>query len=288
MTETEIRNQVVTVAKKYLGCNESDGSHKKIIDIYNAHRPLARGYAVKYTDAWCATFVSAVSVLCGLTDIMPTECSCSKMIQLYKNLGRWQEADDYVPKLGDIIMYDWGDTGSGDNTGAPDHVGIVAYISSNTMKIIEGNISDAVNYRTLSVNGKYIRGYCLPDFASKTNVEVKEEVKVEKEEVKTEVKTEVKENKTEVKTDVKEIRCKDSAKNFLTTLAGTYKVTGAKMNVRHGAGTGKQIMVTIPKGTIVKSYGYYTQWLGRNWLVIQFTYNGVKYTGFASDKNLKK
>lgn len=281
MTETELRNLVVNTAKKYLGCKESDGSHKKIIDTYNAHRPLARGYAVKYTDAWCATFVSTVAVLCGLTDIMPTECSCSKMIQLYKNKGRWIEADDYTPKLGDVVMYDWGDSGKGDNVGSPDHVGIVAYISGNTMKIIEGNISNAVNYRTLSVNARYIRGYCVPDFASKTEVEVKEELKVEKEEVK----TEVKEDKTEVKT---EVRCKDSAKNFLTTLAGTYKVTGAKMNVRHGAGTTKQIMVTIPKGTNVRCFGYYTQRMGRNWLVIQFTYNGVKYTGFASDKNLKK
>lgn len=85
-----------------------------------------------------------------------------------------------------------------------------------------------------------------------------------------------------------EVRAKDSARNFLRPLAGTYIVTSSKMNVRHGAGTTKRIMVTIPKGTKVKCYGYYTQWMGRNWLAIQFTYNGVKYTGFASDKNLKK
>lgn len=168
MTENEIRNLVVNTAQKYFGCKESDGSHKKIIDIYNAHKPLARGYSVKYTDAWCATYVSAVAILCGLTDIMPTECSCSKMIDLYKKLGRWEEADDYIPKIGDVLMYDWNDSSAvGNNTGNPDHVGIVAYISGNTMKIIEGNISDSVNYRTMSVNARYIRGYCLPDYASK-------------------------------------------------------------------------------------------------------------------------
>ncbi len=273
MTETELRNQVVNVAKKYLGCKESDGSHKKIIDIYNAHRPLARGYSVEYTDAWCATFVSAVSVLCGLTDIMPTECSCAEMVELYKKNGRWHEADDYTPKLGDILMYDWADTtgSKGENTGRPDHVGIVAYISGNTMKIIEGNISNAVNYRTLSVNGKYIRGYCLPNFAAKAKTETKEEPK------------------TEIKVEkVPEIRCKDSAKNFLKTLEGKYSVTASWLNVRHGAGTTKQIMVTIPKGTVVKCYGYFTQFLGTNWLVVQFTYKGTKYTGYASAKYLKK
>ena len=183
MTEQELRNHVVVTAEQWLGCKESDGSHKKIIDLYNSHKPLARSYPVKYTDEWCATYVSAVAIACGLTDIMPTECSCSKMVALYQKLGRWQEADDYVPQLGDVVMYDWADTGSGDNKGNPDHVGIVAYISGNSMKIIEGNISNSVAYRALSVNGKYIRGYCLPDYASKADEvkqEVKEEVKEEK------------------------------------------------------------------------------------------------------------
>ena len=75
MTGKEIRKIVVDKANSYLGCKESNGSHKKIIDLYNSHKPLARGYAVKYTDEWCATFVSAVSIACGMTDIMPTECS---------------------------------------------------------------------------------------------------------------------------------------------------------------------------------------------------------------------
>jgi hypothetical protein len=169
MTENELRSHVVATAEKWLGCKESNGTHKPIIDLYNSHKPLARSYPVKYTDAWCATYVSAVAIACGLTDIMPTECSCSQMVQLYKKRGRWQESDNYVPKLGDVVMYDWGDSGSGDNTGRPDHVGIVAFISGNSMKIIEGNISNSVAYRALSVNGKYIRGFCLPDYASKAD-----------------------------------------------------------------------------------------------------------------------
>lgn len=159
------REKVVAKAKSYLGCKEANGSHKQIIDLYNSHKPLARGYAVKYTDEWCATYVSAVSIACGLTDIMPTECSCSKMVELYKKLGGWKEADTYIPSPGDIIMYDWGDTGIGDNVGNPDHVGIVVSVSGNTMQIIEGNKSEAVAYRTMTVNGKYIRGYCVPKYA---------------------------------------------------------------------------------------------------------------------------
>ena len=64
-------------------------------------------------------------------------------------------------------MYDWDDDGTGNNTGRADHVGIVVSVTGTSMKIIEGNRSEAVAYRTVKVNGKYIRGFCLPDFASK-------------------------------------------------------------------------------------------------------------------------
>lgn len=167
MTEQELRNKVVQTARGYLGSKEADGSHRKIIDGYNAHKPLARGYLVKYTDAWCATFVSFVGIVCGLTDIMPTECGCGAMIDLYKKKGRWQENDAYRPQPADIIMYDWDDNGVGDCTGYPEHVGIVEAVDGNTITVIEGNMSDKVGERKLQVNGRYIRGYCLPDYAGK-------------------------------------------------------------------------------------------------------------------------
>lgn len=167
MTEQELRNKVVQTARGYLGSKEADGSHRKIIDGYNAHKPLARGYLVKYTDAWCATFVSFVGIVCGLTDIMPTECGCGAMIDLYKKKGRWQENDAYRPQPADIIMYDWDDNGAGDCTGYPEHVGIVEAVDGNTITVIEGNMSDKVGERKLQVNGRYIRGYCLPDYAGK-------------------------------------------------------------------------------------------------------------------------
>lgn len=158
------RQNFVNTAASYIGCKESDGSHKKIIDIYNEHTPLARGYKVKYTDAWCATFVSAMAIKCGLTDIIPTECGCGQMIALFQKLGEWQENDAYTPQPGDVVFYDWDDSGSGDNTGWPDHVGIVETISGSTFKVIEGNMNNAVGRRTMTVNGKNIRGYGVPKF----------------------------------------------------------------------------------------------------------------------------
>lgn len=157
-------SKVVEQAVAWLGYKKSDGTHKQIIDVYNAHKPLARGYKVKYTDAWCATFVSAVAIKVGYTDIIPTECGCSKMIDLFKKLGAWDENDARTPNPGDIIFYDWDDNGAGDNTGYSDHVGIVEKVSGNTITIIEGNYSNSVKRRTLKVNAKYIRGYGVPKY----------------------------------------------------------------------------------------------------------------------------
>lgn len=160
-------NTILDVARGWLGCKESNGTHKKIIDVYNAHKPLARGYKVKYTDSWCATFVSACAIKCGYTDIIPTECSCNQMINGFKKIGRWCEDDAHVPSPGDIIFYDWQDNGVGDNKGSSDHVGIVEKVEGNTITVIEGNKNDAVARRAIKVNGKYIRGYGLPKYDAK-------------------------------------------------------------------------------------------------------------------------
>ena len=164
----KLASAVLAQARAWIGCNEADGTHKQIIDVYNSHKPLARGYAVKYTDAWCATFVSAVAIKCGLTDIIPTECGCGKMIELFQAKGEWDEKDTRTPAPGEIIFYDWQDSGVGDNTGNPDHVGIVESIRNGTITVIEGNISNAVGRRTLAVNGKYIRGYGVPKYDAET------------------------------------------------------------------------------------------------------------------------
>lgn len=164
-------NTILDIARGWIGRKESNGSHHEIIDLYNNHKPLARGYKVKYTDSWCATFVSACSIKAGYTEIIPTECSCNQMINGFKKIGRWCEDDSHVPSTGDIIFYDWQDNGVGDNKGSSDHVGIVEKVEGNTITVIEGNKNDSVARRTIKVNGKYIRGYGLPKYDTKvTNV----------------------------------------------------------------------------------------------------------------------
>ncbi len=157
-------NEILTVAKSWLGKNEADGSFEYIIDLYNSQKVLPVNYKVQYNDEWCATFISALSVYLGYTDIIPTECGCQRMIELHKKLGTWVENENRVPNPGDIIFYDWNDNGVGDNKGWADHVGIVEKVSNNTITIIEGNLNRAVSRNKIVVNSRTIRGYAVPKY----------------------------------------------------------------------------------------------------------------------------
>lgn len=163
--EEVLRLEVVHTAESWLGAKEADGSHQQIIDIYNAHTPLARGYKVTYTDAWCAAFDSTVAIQCGLTDIIPTECGCDPQIELFRQMDCWMEDDAYVPLPGDLIFYHWDCVELEDCTASTDHVGIVVGTAGPFIKVIEGNKDDDVSYRYTMVDAPGIRGYGIPNYA---------------------------------------------------------------------------------------------------------------------------
>ena len=160
MTETKLRQLVVDTIAAGVGSVRGDAWHRGILDTYNSHKPLPRGYAVQVGDHYCATTVSAVWIRAGVDTVAVVECSCSKMVELAKAKGIWVEDDAFVPRPGDAVIYDWQDDGKGDNKGVPDHVGIVERVEGQTMYIIEGNRPVGhVARHLLAVNGRYIRGY---------------------------------------------------------------------------------------------------------------------------------
>lgn len=159
---------IIKIAQSWVGKKGSDGSHKIIIDTYNTQKPLPRSYKVKYTDNWCATFVSALFVKANALSLIYPECSCQKMIEGMTKKGIYIENENRVPKVGDIVFYDWDDNGVGDNKGWSDHVGIVESVTGNSFVVIEGNKNNAVGRRTCVVNQKGLRGFATPKYSTAT------------------------------------------------------------------------------------------------------------------------
>lgn len=164
------REQVAALVNSWVGLKESDGSHKKIIDIYNSYSPIPDGVKMQYNWAWCAATWSAIAIELGYTDIMPIGISCSRLIAKAINMGIWVEDDRYVPKIGDACLYHWADNKQkysvSDCVGAPDHIGTVTYVneSSGYFVVTEGNYSDSVKKRTVDINGCFIRGFICPKY----------------------------------------------------------------------------------------------------------------------------
>mgnify|MGYP002857405187 CR=1 FL=1 len=323
-SETYSRMSVVEKAESWLGKNEADNSYIDIINIYNQQKPLPAGYALKPSDSWCAGFTTAVFVSLGYGSIFPCECSCERMRQKAIEMGIWVESDTFVPQIGDAILYDWQDGtnfATTDNTGWPDHVGIVTYVNTDSgyMVITEGNYSDTVKKRTININGRYIRGYITPKFST-TGIEVSHPEYVKdvdtlaheviagqwgSGETRKKKLTDAGYDYSVVQSRVNEILNTPSKQTFNSvvtsksvtagakaqkidkSLTGTYTTT-ANLYMRDGAGTNKKALVLIPKGTKVQNFGYYSVANGVNWLYIQVTLSGITYTGFSSSQYLRR
>lgn len=167
MTENELRQKTADIINGWVGATKGSAKHLEILDTYNGHKPLARGYTVQVYDAYCATTVSAAYIKAGIAEYTGTECGVEKYTLVAKKLGIWVENDAHTPKIGDACVYDWDDKGVGDCTGAGDHIGIVTAVNGSTFIVTEGNMTGGkVGKRTLRVNAKYIRGFICPDFAA--------------------------------------------------------------------------------------------------------------------------
>lgn len=137
------------MAKTYIGTKQGDKRHKEIIDYYNTYiKPLPRGYRMKYSDNWCACFVSVIQAKTGVKNPL-YECSCRIML----NNAKKAKQTITEPKIDDLIFYDW------KNNGTVDHIGIITDIKGDTLYVIEGNYSKSVKIRTISKNDKQIESY---------------------------------------------------------------------------------------------------------------------------------
>ena len=161
--------RMIAQARAWVGCKKLDDTHKYIIDLYNTQNPLPYRYKMGYTDSWCAAFVTACAMESGCASVIPGECGVERMIVLMQNLGMWIEDDSYVPRPGDLIVYSWSETGMKNNDNFARHIGIVEYCDGELIVAIEGNRDNDVGRRIIPVDGKYIRGFGVPDYAKLDN-----------------------------------------------------------------------------------------------------------------------
>lgn len=156
---------VLNVMISWKGFSEANGKFKQIIDLYNSHKPLARGYKVQYDDEWCDTTVSAAAIKANAVDLIGTECGVEEHVKIFKAKGIWNEDGTVTPKVGWIIVYNWDDS-TQPNDGYSDHIGYVLKVSGGVITVIEGNKGEAVATREIPVGWGYIRGYAMPKYAS--------------------------------------------------------------------------------------------------------------------------
>jgi len=146
---------VIKEAEKFLGADKAE--KQRLFDYYNNNCyqsvDAKRRYKMKPGDNWCAMFTTVIANRCGLSaDKFPYEVSVFFQVQKARQLGTFfTDVDKAEPH--DLIIYDW------DSNGVLDHVGIVVSTGSEYVRVIEGNKSDTVGYRTVSRHNAAIVGF---------------------------------------------------------------------------------------------------------------------------------
>lgn len=146
-----------------------------VVDIYNTYTPRPRGYKVKYSDQICATYVSAIFIALGWTDIVPPECGAHQLYQNMAKIGHGVQDRNRVPEPGDLIFF-----GNSKYVTGIQHVGIVTSVK-NGKQIYYYDAAASIRQHTLPVGHHSIWGYGIPDYVAKEKPkeEIKMEVKVQ-------------------------------------------------------------------------------------------------------------
>ena len=188
---------------------------------------------------------------------------------MYKKKNAWHTKN---PKVGDQIFFK--------NDSRICHTGLVYKVDSSKVYTIEGNTSTSpdvvsngggVCKKSYSLTHPRIAGYGRPkyDVAKTTTTKTPEKVSNKSNNT----------SKVGSTTKVSNINV-ETAKSFSKTLASSYKVATKTdpLCLRVGAGSDKKVITKIPKGAIVKCYGYYTSVNNTKWLLVTYK----NYTGYVS------
>lgn len=143
---------VIEIARSQLGYTESTRNY--IVDENdNIHGYTRYGawYGSPYGE-WCAMFVSFCMHYAGVEE-MPQDASCSNWVNVLSEQDLYKIPSEYVPKVGDIIFFDW------EGDGSADHVGLVDEVVDTNVVTIEGNSGKCVVRNEYELHDNRISGY---------------------------------------------------------------------------------------------------------------------------------
>lgn len=111
---------------------------------------------------WCAMFVAWCARQAGVPKSIINNASYAHAggNPYYFNVT-YHKSGTYTPKSGDLIFYDWADTER-----KWDHVGIVMFVENGWISAVEGNASEQVLIRRVSINNYEIQGYGVPAYTA--------------------------------------------------------------------------------------------------------------------------
>ena len=145
-----MKNKIINLAIEQLG---------------NNYATYCKDMGYSYRIEWCACFISWLAEKLGITDIIPVDMSCNSQIKKFKSMGVWHTDRNF--QSGDIIYYDW------DNSGDADHVGIIEKVNGMSLTVIEGNNgnfpNDRVRRREINSASSLIFGYARPKYPVKSS-----------------------------------------------------------------------------------------------------------------------
>lgn len=150
------RENILAIAKKETGYTEGSSNNNKYGAAFKANN-----------QPWCAYFVSWCADKAQIPKtVIPVSGYVPAVVSFYNKKGLFHKRGSYIPKPGDLTIFDFNRNGTGD------HIGFVDKVLGNKVYTIEGNTSqqgenangDGVwdKYRSLSYGG--ILGYCTPKY----------------------------------------------------------------------------------------------------------------------------
>ena len=167
----DLRRDIVNVAISQIGYHEGNspadlggGNQNGYLDVTEFgywFGTEVKGQQGGFYSPWCAIFTS----WCARMALVPVSVISNAA---YSRIGAnpyhfhmvYHPRDEYLPKSGDLIFYDYHGDGSWS------HVGIVAYVEKDRVVTVEGNMNKKVGVFTHSLTASSIRGYGEPAYST--------------------------------------------------------------------------------------------------------------------------